>query len=506
MVMGYLRDREVVVRYAGESRRMTSKGCIQGSIAGPTFGISSLTPYSANSGTSVYTSGVRGRRGPDVFRTVSLSTGGGDQQGTSRCEGLGLSKQVEVCTIENQRDGAHQKTEIRCPGVQRAANIYKGIARAAKATWGLSPEIVRTIYVAAIEPIVMYASCAWAPATKKLGVRKMLDALQRSVALKACRAYRTVSLHSALILARLLPLDIRVREAARLYEVKRGSELGNVCADRELERPVYFREMPHPAHTPEFGFESVEDLDPSTVDRLAIVGPHIFTDGCKIEGKVVAALTEWRDEMESGNSAFRLESFCTVFQAEMFALQGDKGVRKTRIGCAPRHQGYRCGRQEVRLFWVRARTQGTTNERADELARNAALKGKRQRITIAFRCRTPKVIRAASLDEWQRYTEALRKLTGHGGFAQYLNRFKLKDSPYCACAPDKVQDVLHVLEECPIFGRERAETEAGTGVVVARHSFPALLDDQTNRKTFLKFCERVTQRCNKMNGSNIAYE
>ncbi|GBP96820.1 hypothetical protein EVAR_85577_1 [Eumeta japonica] len=28
---------------------------------------------------------------------------------------------------------------------------------------------------------------------KKLGVRKMLDALQRSVALKACRAYRTVS-------------------------------------------------------------------------------------------------------------------------------------------------------------------------------------------------------------------------------------------------------------------------------------------------------------------------
>ncbi|GBP83804.1 Retrovirus-related Pol polyprotein from type-1 retrotransposable element R1 2 [Eumeta japonica] len=38
MVKGYLRDREVIVRYAGgESRRGTSKGCIQGSIAGPTF-------------------------------------------------------------------------------------------------------------------------------------------------------------------------------------------------------------------------------------------------------------------------------------------------------------------------------------------------------------------------------------------------------------------------------------------------------------------------------------
>ncbi|GBP96912.1 hypothetical protein EVAR_84165_1 [Eumeta japonica] len=43
---------------------------------------------------------------------------------------------------------------------------------------------------------------------------------------------------------------------------------------------------------------------------------------------------------------------------------------------------------------------GTTgNRRADELARNAALKRKRQRITIAIRCRTQKVIRAASLDE-----------------------------------------------------------------------------------------------------------
>ncbi|GBP65868.1 hypothetical protein EVAR_85136_1 [Eumeta japonica] len=50
---------------------------------------------------------------------------------------------------------------------------------------------------------VLYASCAWAPATGNLGVRKMLDAVQRCVALKACRAHRTVALHSALILSRI---------------------------------------------------------------------------------------------------------------------------------------------------------------------------------------------------------------------------------------------------------------------------------------------------------------
>ncbi|GBP88382.1 Putative 115 kDa protein in type-1 retrotransposable element R1DM [Eumeta japonica] len=149
-------------------------------------------------------------------------------------------------------------------------------------------------------------------------------------------------------------------------------------------------------------------------------------------------------------------------------------------------------------------------------------KRRRQRITIVFRCRTQKKpIRAASLDErQQRYTEGgtgeitkrffprvkeayrilsqvpmtpllAQTLTGHGGFTQYLNRFKLKDLPYCACAPSKVQDVLHVLEECPIFARERAETEAGTNFMIARYGFPGLLNDEQNRAVLLKFCERV---------------
>ncbi|GBP97755.1 hypothetical protein EVAR_91980_1 [Eumeta japonica] len=33
-------------------------------------------------------------------------------------------------------------------------------------------------------------------------------------------------------------------------------------------------------------------------------------------------------------------------------------------------------------------------------------------------------------------------LTEHNGFAQYLHKFKLKNSPHCACAPDNVQDLL----------------------------------------------------------------
>ncbi|GBP80813.1 hypothetical protein EVAR_60440_1 [Eumeta japonica] len=57
---------------------------------------------------------------------------------------------------------------------------------------------------------------------------------------KACQADGTASLQSALSLARLLSLYIRVTEAAWLYEI-----MINICVDRELERSVDFCELVH---------------------------------------------------------------------------------------------------------------------------------------------------------------------------------------------------------------------------------------------------------------------
>ncbi|GBP96905.1 Putative 115 kDa protein in type-1 retrotransposable element R1DM [Eumeta japonica] len=286
-----------------------------------------------------------------------------------------------------------------------------GLARAAKATWGLSPEIVRTIYITVIEPIVLYASCAWAPATRKLGVRKMLDAVQRSVALKACRAHRTVSLHSALILARLLPLDIRVREAAWLYEVKRGKDLGDTFVDRELERPVYFGDCLTRARAETRASRtSTPDGGPSRRRRAA----H-FTDGSRIEGKVGAALTEWRDGGRRGTRRYDSIPSARSFRRRWSRCKGRYGGEEWRDISEIVAEG-----RAVRLFWVRAHAGIAGNERADELARRAALTKKTAADYDGFRCRTRK-------------------------------GFKLKDSPYCACDPAKIQDVLHVLEECQCF-------------------------------------------------------
>ncbi|GBP14916.1 hypothetical protein EVAR_75490_1 [Eumeta japonica] len=117
----------------------------------------------------------------------------------------------------------------------------------------------------------------------------MLDIVQRSVTLKACRAHRTVSL-------RLLPLDIRGREAVWLYEVEHDKDLGDTFVDRKLEKPVYFGELSHPAHVSD---RVRERRRTRTLDRLVVVGPHIYTDGSDIEIKVGVALTQWRDGEET---------------------------------------------------------------------------------------------------------------------------------------------------------------------------------------------------------------
>ncbi|GBP81331.1 hypothetical protein EVAR_53725_1 [Eumeta japonica] len=66
---------------------------------------------------------------------------------------------------------------------------------------------------------------------------------------------------------------------------------------------------------------------------------------------------------------------------------------------------------------------------------------------------------------------------GHNGFAQYLYRFNLRDSPRCAFDPAKAQDVLHVLKDCEMFLRERAALEMGIGIRISRRHFPEILEE-----------------------------
>ncbi|XP_049866283.1 uncharacterized protein LOC126366981 [Pectinophora gossypiella] len=370
-----------------------------------------------------------------------------------------------------------------------------------------------------------------------------------------CRAYRTVSLNSALVLAGILPLDLRIQEAASLYEARRG-----VChpalAGGEIERVASALQMPHPAERRAIELRHLVDEEQYRANCDFDV--RIFTDGSKIEGKVGAALSIWTGATETKTRKLALPSYCTVYQAELLALceATREALKRRETSCAiysdsmaalltvvnpealhplaveSRDAIYRSSIQNksVSLFWIKAHAGLEGNERADSLAKEAALKSKRKpdydMYPVSF---VKRFIRMDTLDEWnRRYStghtasttklffpsaveayktvrklsitkELTQALTGHGGFSEYLTRFKCKDNPACACDPSVAENVSHLLLNCPIHGQDRFNVEQRTGLKMEAGNLEILLSSKKYRDIFVNYVIKIVRHANNRN-------
>ncbi|XP_013197886.2 uncharacterized protein LOC106140796 [Amyelois transitella] len=441
---------------------------------------------------------------------------------------------------------------------KKATGIYRQLAKAAKTNWGLNPEIVRVIYNAAVEPVVLYAASVWGAAAEKISVRKQLDAVQRGFAQKICRAYRTVSLNSALVLAGLLPLDLRIREAASLYEIKRGARLPEL-GDWEIERTASALDAPHPAERIDLGFTGLADRQ--QVEANINFDVRIYTDGSKIDGGVGAAISIWRGEAETRSVKFCLSSYCTVYQAELLAIcEATRRVIKYNastfgvysdsmaalqtvtspvslhpLAVKTRENLKTITRQNksIKLFWIKAHAGLEGNERADQLAKEAAVNTKRKadydlcpvscvkgilrkrslgvwddRYRLGETAGTTKIFFPVASDAYKVVRQITLSgpitqiLTGHGGFADYLCKFKCRNSPECECDPGVNETVPHLLTDCPIFGRQRADLEYKIGCKIILDNLAGIIRNK-NRKDFLKFMKYIVTVVNKKNSSKI---
>ncbi|XP_048481539.1 uncharacterized protein LOC125489547, partial [Plutella xylostella] len=213
----------------------------------------------------------------------------------------------------------------------------------------------------------------------------------------------------------------------------------------------------------------------------------------------------------------KLSPHCTVYQAELLAICRATRVIKDRkeesfgiysdsrsaletiannyaphpLAVETRCNLNQCKLQnkQVSLFWIKAHAGLEGNEQADALAKQAAkdlkCKPHYDQCPVSF---VKRQIRMDSLEEWNRRYKSgttasvtkmffpdaveayklVRKIkpagiltqvmTGHGGFSEYLNRFKCKESPSCICDPNCAETVEHVLLDCPVHYSSDSDT------------------------------------------------
>ncbi|CAK1549484.1 unnamed protein product [Leptosia nina] len=584
----YLRDRKVRLRYGGrEVEKVNTKGCIQGSIGGPILWNLLLDPLLkglerkgiccqafADDVVLVFDGHTAGEIERQANATLAYVQEWGVlnklkfaphktkamvvtrklkhdtpllSMGGTRIEVVKEVKLLGLIIDESLTFNTHVKTVCA-----KAYQIYRQLARAAKIGWGLDTLIVRTIYTAVIEPILMYAASAWEQAARKKCVKVQLDRIQRLFLQKICKAYRTVSLHSGLILTGILPLHLKIEEAAVLYKVKRGLS-PPLSLDAVMEGRENPAEMPHPAHEPLLTFKTYDsELDLET----QIDTSNFFTDGSKFDEGVGAAVVIFKENVLKKFVKIKLASYCTVFQAEMVALHRafelierekspninvcsdsrsalediTSGRSLNPLAVQIRRQIFKMRENKtITLFWIKAHAGHEGNERADLLAKEAAHNNKKKPDYDLCPISTIKrLIRTESVQRWEEdYQngetasitkvflptaaaafrvikrvgldgEATQVLTGHGGFAAYLHRFKRKDSPVCACG-DEDETVPHLLIRCPIHAPERHKLENRLDIDLTESNLKIIMMDDGMRPPLLQFCKQIVKIVNKRN-------
>lgn len=355
VICSYLEDRTVTLNYLGEQvTAETERGCIHGSIGGPFLWNLLLDPllrrFRADSGRAhlqafaddilvMATAGSTADLNDLINSALVMVSEWGQKTkmkfAAQKTQAMLVTKRLkfDVPAFVLGSTTLPLQSEMKLLGLTidralgfrshlesvttKVLNLYKIVSRMAKAQWGLNADIIRTMFHTVVEPTILYAAGAWGEVAEREYVRKRLDRVTRVFALRISKAHRTVSLTSGVFFARILPLDLRLREHLELYRVKRGKPMSKLPG-RLLQVRAHPALLPHPAQRRRLAFGQItssEDVRSIQDER------HCFyTDGSKIGGRVGAVITVWGGERKLLQNNFRLENFCTVFQAEIVAI------------------------------------------------------------------------------------------------------------------------------------------------------------------------------------------
>jgi|GEM_PF-4966415 len=100
----------------------------------------------------------------------------------------------------------------------------------------------RRLYAGILEAVVLYAAPIWA-GSLNYDARCLFRRWQRSMAVRVCCAYRSVSFDSATLLARLIPLELLATERDRIFRRimdarREGLNLENIIGNIKIQERI----------------------------------------------------------------------------------------------------------------------------------------------------------------------------------------------------------------------------------------------------------------------------
>jgi len=115
---------------------------------------------------------------------------------------------------------------------EKCSKLIFSLSRSAKISWGLKHKALKTIYAGGTLPLILYGAPVWKGAMDIKCYKTKLIIIQRLINIRIARAYRTVSNEALCVMTGLIPINLKIEEAARYYErAKRQENL----MDREME-------------------------------------------------------------------------------------------------------------------------------------------------------------------------------------------------------------------------------------------------------------------------------
>ena len=413
---------------------------------------------------------------------------------------------------------------------QKCSKVVTSLAqlrRIAGKTWGTSPKVTSWLYTAVIRPIISYAAIVWWPRVQLKSVQRQLNKIQRLACLYITGCVRTTPTVVLEILNRLVPLHLHILSCAAAASCRLNASgqwkdtlYGHRCIRHNLKELSTRLLLPIDYRTVKYNFQNIFYIDKTgTVSgKNDLHTKTYYTDGSRKSEQTGAGV--YCAQTGEGHS-YALGQFCTIFQAELFAINicvsnlieteveeteiyiytDSKAVlsalespttRSNLVAETVQKLNRLAANNCVTVGWVISHSGVVGNERADRLAKSGARfqfigpepaiycstsyiksvimewAGKEQYKlwNAAIGCRQAKAILPSPCD---RISVSLRNLqrqdlravvgvlSGHAPVARHLFIMKLCDSPMCTRCGLAEETTAHFLCDCEAFSSLRLQ-------------------------------------------------